>query len=792
MSLTIACRSLRHSPGFALAAALTLGLGLGFHTLLFNAVHALLVRPLPFPESERLVVLRHTGPEGRPYVSATGADHARLAELRGVFTGLGVVRGGMGTEALRDGDRLVELKASGMDSGYLKVLGVRPLLGRTFGAEEDRGEGAEVPLLLTAKAWRERFGSDPGLLGRPLRLERQGTSQGVRVVGILPEDTTLPLSGGGELFFPLEVATQDFRADTGDAFYRIVGRLAPGRGPADASAAVAAAFRAESLPAAFRDQCFHVDRLRSVLMPSQRLPLFLLAGAASLLPLLTCVNVASLFLARVLERDRETALRAALGATPSQAFRQHGLEALLVGAAGLALAFFLRHLALPVLLLYLPDLQRVGPELLKTSPALLAFSLSSAFVCAAAVGVLPVLGATRPDLARSLASGGRGGTGRLHPWRRALVGVQVALVLVLLTTSSLLGRSFHRALTADPGFRPEGLASLVVLPPVPLEGMDAAAGEMKALAEAIPGVRRVGYASGILVGGTGFQCNFHAGGGSFAPGDPDLFFHLISMDILDVLGARVLEGRGFQASDARASVAVLNEAAARRLFPGASAVGRVVRSGVWGRTWTVIGVVKDMRLEALDQAAQPAAFLPFQPIGAPLHLVVESGLSPALLEGRLRTLVAGKGVRVRAARALAADLAATLAERERALMLMGAFSVLGLLVGCVGIYGTLAGQVAGRRRELGIRGALGAERLGLVRLVLLQGVRLVIPGVVAGAALSLAVARLAQASLFGIGAFDPPAFLLSLVLLAAAALLACLLPALRAARVAPAEALRSE
>ena len=147
---------------------------------------------------------------------------------------------------------------------------------------------------------------------------------------------------------------------------------------------------------------------------------------------------------------------------------------------------------------------------------------------------------------------------------------------------------------------------------------------------------------------------------------------------------------------------------------------------------------------------------------------------------------------MRTARALAADLAATLAERERALMLMGAFSVLGLLVGCVGIYGTLAGQVAGRRRELGIRGALGAERLGLVRLVLLQGVRLVIPGAVAGAALSLAVARLAQASLFGIGAFDPPAFLLSLVLLAAAALLACLLPALRAARVAPAEALRSE
>lgn len=609
----LAARGLRRSPGFALAASVTLALGLGANTVLFNAVYALLWRPLPFPEPDRLVALTQKTDETGGPSQASGYDaawiRAHVASIQEV--GLAARRPPTGVLI---GGATADLESAWVNSAYLRALALRPQAGRFFGDVEDQGAFTEPVALLAETAWRRYFGGDPSLVGKTITTLQGAKRRPVRIIGILPDRDTLPHVAGAEIVTAIPWLHPDLRSDRGNAQFRTVLRVKSGVSVALASSQVTAALAAGNadLPQRQRRARAWLVPLREALLSGSRTPIWMLYAAAGLLLVLTTANVASLFLARALARQHESAVRTALGASLRHVIRAQFAEALLVCLAGLGAALALNVVAQPLLPDVFPELDEVGTELLRPSGMLVAFGIVCTLAVAGALALMPVLLGRRTSVTAGLTSSGRSVSGRARG-REILAAVQLALILVLLALGSLVGRSFMQALRSDPGFNPSGVITFRASLPAEEKARVAEAFEAARIVASLPGTRRVAFSFESPLGG-GFAAK-HTARAQVDPADPMIPIRLGSSGYLETLGARLLRGRSLTEEEVRSerSVAVLNESAARALFGPQDPVGRVVRSGFGNSVLTIVGLVRDMRTSGLDRAADPAIYYPYLP-----------------------------------------------------------------------------------------------------------------------------------------------------------------------------------
>ena len=801
--LRLALRSLVRAPGFTAAAMLTLALGVGATTALFSLTRQLLLGRLPYPQAGRILSVQESM-RGRPFSFA----HQTLCEWRdqaGSFEALGGYRStGMNLTGL--GDPLV-LRGARVTAGFFDALQVHPALGRLF-TRADEAAGASDKAVVAWSFWRERLGGDPAAVGRILTLNGRPTE----LVGILPEGFVTPFGRGEDLFKIEPDAYTDNQR--GNHSFQAIGRLRDGVAPAQAQAELKAlaARTAEAHPDSNAGGGALAEPLRDALTRDGRGPLLFLLGATGLLLLIACVNVTNLFLARAAARERDMAVRLALGAGRGELFRQFLSEALLVSAGGALLAGIF---ALGLIRGLEPLLLRGAPAALiqgglRLSGAAWGLSLALALACAFAVALAPALQADRLRLREVLAEGGRGLTAlRGLRFRRALVAAQVGLCLVLVLATALFTRSLLWIEGRDPGFRPEGrLAFQVHLPDqdYPKEAQDDQFfRELQARLQAIPGVQSASAAAILPFSGShsatvvGLDADLDAR--STASVEADL--NIILPGWFETLGTPLRAGRFPAAADLQDGTRRIwiSESLARRLFPGQDPVGRTMHCGVGTETTpdnpplVVTGVIADLHERNLERPAEDRFWvLQSQYPSGTMSLVLRTGASPEAIRGPVKEALRSLDPRIPLGDIdrLQTLLDRSLQGRRSVTSLLGGFTLLALLLAVVGIQGVVAFQVAQRNREIGIRMALGAEVRQVVGLILGQGLRLAAWGLAGGVLASLALARVIASQVPGVLPLDPLSLAAALATLAAAALLASLLPALRAARVDPMIALRSE
>jgi putative ABC transport system permease protein len=791
MKIHIHLRRLLRSRVFLTASVLVVGLGLGVNMTLFNTVYALLWRPLTFAEPDRLVTLSGRSAAGELSRITTGQHAWTLHQQAEVIQDTGLASSGR-LVTLFNGDEAMDLPSAAVNSGYFKALGLRPVAGSFFGEAEDRGENPDASAVLTEATWRTQFGSDPAVVGRVFTVQEGAQRRALRVIGIAPGAATLPFASEAEILLPIPSASAAVRTNLGTAQYHSVVRLRPGVGVAQASARIDAALDIMERSSPYGVWGRHwLEPLRPALAPVNRGTILLLYGSACLLLLLTCTNLASLFVARAMARAHETSVHLALGATRWRLLSAHFQEALLVCALGTGLAFTVESWTRPLIPKFIPAIAQLGPELLAPGPVLLAFGI---LIC---LGISLVVSATglrlqTGGLALNLSQGGRGGLLGAGRFRAVLAAAQLAIVLTLLTLAGMVGRSFLSAMGSAPGVDPKGVFTFQAFIHGSLRPGLPAAVDLADRIAALPGAQRVAFAAELPVGSTVLSAATGARAGNVAPGDPQIAYRLIGPSYFETLGAQMAAGRTFSAEDIRQSrpVVILNQTASRLLYPGEGPLGRTLQPAFLRQASQVVGVVKDIRTEGLDQAPAPMVYMPYLPYGT-LTYMVRTGSAPGTFLALLKARGGGpnSGVLIRRFRRLKDILDDTVRERMIAGGLVGGFALLGLIISSVGLYGTLSAHVQQRRREIGVRIALGAPVHTVVATVLRDGMRIMLLGALAGVAASAAAAALIRPQLYGVGPFDPASFAAALALLSSAALVACLIPAFEAARVDPIQAL---
>jgi putative ABC transport system permease protein len=792
-----AIRGLSRTPGFAAAAVLALALGIGATTAIFSVVNAVLLRSLGWGDESRLVSVYRTylgignGKGTLSVGEVYDLEEARSLESSGAFNS--------GTAALQGSDRAERVAIGRVTSGFFKTLSVRPQFGRVFTAEEDL-EGNDGVALLSASAFHQRFGGNPAVVGRSVTLDGR-TRQ---VIGVLPEGFSY--NGARDFFIPYGFTPKQRLQDRGAHYLQGLAKLRPGTTLAAAnkeieeiSARVAAANPENYLPE--WHSMLHLEPLRDAFVASSRQPILVLFGAVLLVLLIACGNVANLLLARSAAREREFALRAALGAARSRIVRQLLTEGLLLAGAGAVLGVILAGWGLDALLVAAPrqirDVARI-----RVDRFVLVFSAGLTMTTTLVFALVPALRASRVDLAASLKDGGRGTAGApAARLRTALIVAQVAVSLFLLVGAGLLLRSFARILAVAPGFDPEGALAAELAPAGPAykdddvreryfeNALRAAAG--------VPGVTAAGGIQVIPMRGKWGQ-TYTIEGYPLQSGEPPPTdeFRCVLPGYFSAMRQPIVAGRDVAASDeAKApQVVLVNEAWVRRYFPGRDVIGQRIQVDTerHRKAWrTIVGVVGDAREYGLDQPVPPVFyFAAAQEPPTTMTLVVRGRIAPAaLIEGLTRVDPAQPVDRVSPLRDV---LAGSLAARKFPLQLLGAFAALALLLSAVGIYGVTAYAVAQRTREIGVRMAIGASAGTVVRMVLLGALRTVAFGLCIGAVAALAAARLIASQLYGVSTHDPVTFVAIAGLLLAVALAASGIPALRAARIDPMAALRAE
>lgn len=798
--IRIAARSLFRRPGFTLTAVVTLALGIGAATAMFGALYGVLLRPLPYPEPERLVWAWGTFSGGRnasvsppdflDFRQATeGKAFASLAAVGSFPLQLNVRSAGGG-----DPERV---QGAMVSAGFFSTLGVEPALGRGFAADEER-DGAPRVAVVSHGFWQRMLAGDPGALGREIELDGYtGT-----LVGVMPEGFDFP--AGTEVWAPIPfggagTSVRRFH------FLRPVGRLAAGVSPAAAERALNTV--AERLEAEYPESNstwrVRLQPLHEGLLGAARAPLWALFAAVGLLLAIACANVAALLLVRGAGRQREMAVRSALGAGPARVARQLLVESLLLaaagGAGGLLIAAWgvaaLRHLAT----LGLPR-----ADSLALSPQVVVFAVAVTLLTGLLAGMVPAADAARVRLAGAL-SGSRGGEGRSRiRLRAALVVAQVAVSVVLVAGAGLLVRSLLSLQAVDPGMDTRGvLTAAVRLPDVGYEEdarRSAFFDRLLTRLRALPGVEEAAAIDMLPLSGGGGDTAFHRPEAPPATPAERQYSEIrqITPGYFRALGVPLLAGRGLTAADhAQAPpVVIVNQAFARQWFGDDNPVGQrlVVDLGDAVEA-EVVGLVGDVRQYGPASPGWPAAYLPRAQLGASsMNLVVRTAGDPYAVAGGLRAAVAelDAAVPVAAVTTLGATLDSLLAPARLRTVLLALFAVAALLLACLGLYGTLAYQVRRQTRDTGVRLALGARTADVLRRVAGQGMLLAATGIVLGLAGAVAAGRLLGSLLHGVGPADPLALGGAALALAAAALAASLIPARRAARTDPAIALRHD
>jgi len=788
-------RQMARTPAFSMVAILTIGLGIGATGAIFSVVNGVLLRPLPYPDPDRLVRIHEVVSQFGRFSVAPGTfldwkkHNEHFADLAAYSTDSVSIVGDDGPE---------QVVSAAVSAELFGVLGVRPALGRSFTSEEDGPGAAGVVVVLSHGTWQRRFGADPGVLGRSLTLSGRPAT----VIGVMPAGFYYP-THTVELWTPL--ALDPAQASRGAHYLGVVSRRKPGVSTeqADAAMKTIAARLAREYPETNAGESADVVPLIEHVVGGVRPALLTLFAAVGVVVMIACLNVANLLLVRASVREREIAIRTALGAGRRRIAVQLLAESLVLAAAGGALGLLLARLAIPAIqTLSAGEIPRVADVAIDAR--VLSFAALVSLLTGLGFGLAPVWQARRSAPGEALREGSRGtASARAGPLRSGLLVGEVALSIVLLVGAALLLRSFGRLTSVDPGFDPEGVLAFQVSLPEPsypethqrLRFYD----DLLARLRSVPGVGSAGMVQRLPMRGGYFLSFSIAGRPPARPGEDDSArYRTVSPGYFETLRIPLLRGRAIDDGDGSAApmVAVVDRAFADRHFPGQDPIGHGLDIGNGSDgLYSIVGVVGNVHHDGLDATPGPTMYVPSaQDSFGTMWMVVRGSGDPEALASAARAVVHGLDAGLPAARMgpLAEAVSDSVAQRRFSMLLLALFAAIALFLAAVGLYGVVAYTVTQRTREIGVRMAIGARRSDVLRLVVGGGLRLALLGVVVGTGAALALARLLESMLYEVTPFDPLSYLATAGVLLAVAAVACFVPAARAAGIDPLLALRQE
>jgi predicted permease len=797
--LRYTARALRRSPGFAVTVLLVVALGIGANTAAFSLADFVLVRPLPFPEPDRLVkVWERVGSYGTMELSP--ANYRDWKTMNTSFTQIGAYTDVEVNMTGRGEPQRVQV--AWMTSDVFPALGVQPALGRLFtGADESDRDASTV--LLSYGTWQTQFGGEPGIIGRQVVLD----GKPFVVIGVMPRDFFFP-NRTTQLWKPMRFREDDY-AERDNTFLEVVGRLRDGVSidAARAEMNVIAARLERQFPQENEKLAASVVGFRDELSSQARLLLIALCGAALCILVLACANLASLLLARSVARRSELAVRTALGAGRERLVRQMTTESGVLALVGGALGTLVAIAAVPLLGRLVPQRLPIA-ESPSVDLRVLAVAGIATVLTGLAFGVFPAMRASAGGAMTALRDGSRSGGGRRERVRAALVVVEVVASVVLLISAGLLVRAMGRIQATDPGFRADHVLTLRTALPVPRYDSTATRvnfyRQVLSHVRALPGVSNAAYATGLpmaLRGGIWAVSVNGSGEPVSRTGSQNASLRFVTPAFFATLGIPLRRGRDIDETDTENSppAIVVSESFAKRYWPTADPLGQRVK--IAGEERTVIGVVGNVRVRGLERLSEPQVYVPSgqQPNRSPAFympkdLVVRSATDPEPLLPAIRRIVHAVDADqpISNVRMMTEIVADETASRAAQLRVLGALAAIAFLLAGVGIHGLLAFTVSQRSREIGVRMALGAQASDIVRMVVRQGVVLVAAGVVPGVLVAYWAARTMAALLAGVAPGDPATFGAAVGLCLAMAVAGCLLPARRASRVSPVTAIRAE
>ena len=803
--LKFALRVLRKNPGFTLFAVMTLALGIGANSAVFSVVNAVLLRPLPFADPHRLILLTQVNLQTQTNgIPMSYTKYTQLAEQsQGLDSLSAYFASTLNYVTEREPEALNGARATG---NFFQVLGIAPARGRTFLPEEEQ-PGAPDVAILSDGFWHSHFAADERVLGRSIVLDGRPAT----IIGVLPASFHFPLQfPEPDLWLPRVADTPFLRPEqvrTGAGYLTAIGRLRNGQTLSRAQAEF------DTINARYREQFGgYVDAqkygisavtLESSIVGGLRTGLMVLLAAVGFVLLIACVNVANLLLARAAARDREIAIRKALGASSWRLTRQLLSEAILLSFAGGALGVCLAAAVIPLLRTFSPG---SVPRLAETrlDGAVVSFSLLLCVITGIIFGLVPALQAARGELHETLKEGSRGSTeGGRGRFRSALVVAETSLALILMTGAGLLIESFTHLMQVNPGFLPQNLMTFQInLPPDRYAQASQQAqfyGQLLERVKAMPEVEAAGVTSYLPLSGA-MRFVYFCPEGHVCEGigkDPVIALRQVSQDYFDTVRTPLLHGRVFTERDNATGqpVVIVNQTVASRYWPGQNPIGKHLANSRDMLQREVVGVVADVKFNALNVANSEEMYVPLAQIPWPATaLIVRSqALSQPLVAAvRLKIAELDAHLPVTGISSMEQILNASVAQPRIIMEFAGVFAGFALLLSAIGIYGVMAYTVSERKQEMGIRMSLGAGSGDILKLVVGQGMRLTLLGTGVGLTFSFALTRLIASLLFGVRAADPSVFGAATLVLLLSALTACYLPARRATRVDPMVVLRYE
>ena len=799
--ITYAIRNLWKRPGFTLIAVLTLGLGIGANTAIFSAINALLLKPLPFPELDRVITIWDKSPSrGYDHNEVTFANYLDWQAQNQSFEQLALYR--WWNANLAGIDPPERIQGFLVTANYLDTLGMKPILGRNFLPEENQ-PGKDNVAIISHSLWQRRFGGDPNIINKTIT-----TNAVVRtIVGVTPEHFNYPK--GGEVYGPLGITPEMIKNRRTHTYY-VVGRLKPGVTIAGAQSDLdnITARLEQQYPDDNKGWGASVIPIVADTVRTYDTALWVSMAAVAFVLLIACANVANLMLARASGRQKEIALRAALGASRWRIVRQLLTESVIValigGAAGILVAFWgidaLRAANPGNAARFAPGWYQLG-----LSFTVLAFTLGLSLISGIVFGLAPALQVSKPNLNDSLKEGSRQTSGRSHGLRSSLVVLEVALSLMLLVGAGLALRTFLALIKTDPGFNPENLLTMnLMLPAAKYADEPKRAAFYRDLLQRMnstPGVESAAAVSHLPLGGSNASDAYLVEGEVEPPRDQENLarYRVCTPDYFQTMGIRVVQGRTFNDQDKAGGhlVVIVNEALARKHWSNGDAVGKRLRSygpldkAPW---YEVVGVIQDVKHE-LNIPVTPEFYFPYaQDVWSGMALVARTSVDPASVASALRQQVwaIDRDQAVFDVYTMNEVRAISIGMYTSGSVMLGIFAGVALLLAFVGIYGVMAFAVTQRTQEIGIRMALGARALDVLKLVIKHGMKLAMLGIAIGLAGSWALTRFMKGLLFGVEPTDLLTFSLVSLFLLLAALAACYLPARRATKVDPLVALRYE
>ncbi len=801
-----AARTLHKNPGFTTVAVLTLALGIGANTAIFSVVNAVVLRPLPFPNSPQLLdICARSTLFDFPHLGVSLPD---VNDIRATSTTLASLSPYQPSskELVADGkpDRVESAEVS---EDFFPLLGIQPLFGRTF-TSSDMQPGSNV-VILSQRLWRERFGSDPAAIGKSILLDGQSQT----IIGVMSEQQQLDFATDSRLWTPF-VPTAEQAAARQNHYLSVLARRKPHTTVQQVQNELdtIAARLATSYPDADKGWSLHATSLKSSLLGDASTPLLVLFGAVGFVLLIACANVSNLFLSRGWSRRREFAIRSAIGATRGALLRQQLVESLLVAMLGGACAFLIAMWTLQGLRSLLPPdtprLQSIGIE-----SGMAYFALAASLLAALLSGLAPALLSARQDVGIAIkqtsTGAGAGPSGSGHNFlRQALVIGEVALAVILVIGATLALRSFAQLLRSDPGFRPDHLVTMrIEFPEFRFAKPEQATDFVQQIldnARAVPGVEAASAGVVFPLGDSVSESKFQTEQSANDTKSPDQMVrnNQVAPDFFPTLGLPLLAGRDFNHGDTRSApkVFIVNEEFARKVFGTVDVIGKRLsndkESGhfLWGEIVGIAGNVREARPG--DEPVKPEIYTPFSQarIVTGVFLVLRTEPDPltmvSAIQDRIWTL--DKNRPLTSIKTLDQQIAENNAAPKSQSMLLGVFGALGFLLALVGVYGVMSYLVSQQTREIGIRMALGAAPNGILRLVISHGLKLTLAGVAIGLGTSLALTRFISSLLFGVSPTDPLTFAAVAISLTLVAVAACCSPARRAMTVDPLIALRHE